>query len=270
MTSMLEPSRRAICCSVAPWKRKPAAYKSYVRLELASYGTGTAIYTHKYRDELEAIPRTTIVSQRLGILQNKGNFNDTCKTGSHQSIAKHAMGHGANHQLLRVSRHAPTGNEDDKSWDKVALRVAVAISAQPDTGQAGTPPDDAHCSVLPVILDPGSAPAMLREGIDTAPEGNDGAVVEFLRSACAANPSLPGKEDNSQDDAVSDKCAAHDKMSRALADVVALAESEGCNASKDHLYPGQERHCFSNDGVEGSDKLANDAQDTLLPVELQI
>lgn len=219
---------------------------------------------------MKAIPRTTIISQRLSILQNKGNFNDACKTGSHQGITKHGMGHGADHQLLRVSRHAPAGNENDKSRNKVALRVAVAISAEPDTGQAGAPPDDTHCSVLPVILDPGSAPAMLRKGIDAAPDSNNGAVVKLLRSASAADPSLSRKEDNSQEDAIGDKCAAHDKMSRALADVVALAETEGSNASKNHLHPGQERHCFSNDRVEGSDKLANHAQDTLLPMELQI
>lgn len=237
---------------------------------MAPYGTEAAICTYKNRDELEAIPRTTIISQRLSILQNKGNFNDTCKTSSHQGIAKHAMGHGTDHQRLRVSRHAPAGNEDDESWNKVALRIAVAISAQPDTGQAGTPPDDAHCSVLPIILDPGGAPAMFREGINAAPDGNNRAVVKFLRSASAADPGLSRKEDNSQDDAIGDKCATHDKMRGALADMVALAEAEGCNASKDHLHPGQKRHCFSNDRVEGSDKLANDAQDALLPVELQV
>lgn len=270
MTSMLEPSRRAICCSVAPWKRKPAAYKSYEKLEMASHGAATAICTYKNRDELKAVPRTAIVSQRLSILQNKCNFNDACKTSSHQSIAKHGMCHGADHQFLRVRGHAPAGNEDDKSRDKVALRVAVAISAQPDTGQTGTPPDNAHCSVLPIILDPGGTPTMLCEGIDTAPDGNNGAVVKLLRSACAANPGLSGKEDNSQNDAVSDKCATHDEMSCALADVIALAEAEGRDASKNHLHPGQKRHCFSNNGVEGSDKFANHAQDALLPVELQI
>lgn len=180
------------------------------------------------------------------------------------------MGHGADHQLLGVSRHAPAGNENDESRNKVALRVAVTISAKPDTGQAGTPPDDTHCSVLPIILDPGAAPAVLRKGIDAAPDRNDGAIVKLLRSSSAANPRLSRKEDNSQDDAISDKCATHDEMSRALADMVALAEAEGCNASKDHLYPGQERHCFSDDRVEGSDKLANHPQDALLPVELQI
>lgn len=270
MTSMLEPSRRAICCSVAPWKRKPAAYKSYERLEMASYDTSTALCTYKNRDELKAVPRTTIVSQRLSILQDKGNFNNTCKTGSHQSIAKHGMGHGADHQLLRVSRHAPAGYENDESRNKVALWVAIAISAKPDTGQAGTPPYDAHCSVLPIILDPGGAPAMLRKGIDAAPDSNDRAVVKLLRPASATDPSLSRKQNNSQDDAVSDKCATHDKMSRALADVVTLAEAEGCNASKDHLHPGQQRHCFSDDRVEGSDKLANHTQDALLPVKLQI
>lgn len=237
---------------------------------MASYDTSTAACTYKNRDELKAVPRTTIVSQRLSILQDKGNFNDTRKTGSHQSIAKHGMGHGADHQCLRVSRHAPAGYENDESRNKVALRVAVTISAKPDTSQAGAPPDDAHCSVLPIILDPGGAPAMFRKGIDAAPDSNDGAVVKLLRSASATDPSLSRKQDDSQDDAISDKCAAHDKMSRALADVITLAEAEGCNASKDHLHPGQERHYFSNNRVEGPDKLADHAQDALLPVELQI
>lgn len=169
-----------------------------------------------------------------------------------------------------MSRHAPAGNEDDEAWNKVALRVAIAISAQPDTGQAGTPPDDAHCSVLPIILDPGGAPAMLRKGINAAPNRNNGAVVKLLRSACTADPRLSRKEDDGQNNTISDESATHDKMSRALADVVALAEAEGCNAPKDHLHPGQKRHCFSNNRVEGPDKLSNHAQDTLLPVELQI
>lgn len=237
---------------------------------MTSYGTRTARCSYKNRNELEAIPRTAIVGQRLSVLQNKGNFNDACEAGSHQSVAKHGMGHGADHQLLRVSRHAPAGNENDKSRNEIALRVAIAISAEPDTGQAGTPPDDAHCSVLPIILDPGGAPAMFRKGIDEAPNRNDGAVVKFLRSASAADPSLSRKEDDCQDNAIGDECATHDEMSRALTDVVALAEAESRNASKDHLHPGQERHCFSDNRVEGSDKLANHAQDALLPVELQI
>lgn len=206
----------------------------------------------------------------MSILENKGNLNDTCKTSGHQGVTKHGVRHGADHQLLRVRRHAPTSDEDDESGDEVALRVTITISAQPNASQTRAPPDNTHCSVLPIILDPGGTPAVLREGVDAAPSGNDSAVVELLRSSCAANPDLSREQNNGQKDTVGNECASHDEVGCALTNVIALAETKGGDTSKDHLHPSEKRHRFANDGVEGSDKLANHAEGTLLPVKLQV
>lgn len=229
-----------------------------------------AICTYENGNVLEAVPRAAIVRQRLRILQNKRDFNDSCHASGHKGIAKHGVRHGANHQLLRVRRHAPASDEDDESRDEVALRVAVAVPAQPNTGQTSTPPNNSHCSVLPIILDPCGTPAMLSEGVDAAPDSDNGAVIKLLRPSRAADPDLSRKEDDGQKDAISDECTTHDEVSSALANVVPLAETKGGDTSKDHLHPGEKRHRFSNNGVEGPDKLPNHAEDALLPMELQV
>lgn len=226
--------------------------------------------TYENRNVLEAVPGAAIIGERLSILENKGNLNDTCKTSSHQGVTKHGVRHGADHQLLRVRRHAPTSDEDNESRDEVALRVTIAISAQPNTGQTRTPPDYAHCSVLPIILDPGGTPAVLRESVDAAPSGNDGAVVELLRSSRTTNPNLSREQNNGQKDTIGNECASHDKVGCALTNVIALAEAKGGDTSKDHLHPCEKRHRFANDRVEWSDKLANHAEGALLPVKLQV
>lgn len=226
--------------------------------------------TYKDGNVLEAVPGTAALVQRLFVLENKGNLNDTGDTDGHERLAKHGVCHGADHELLGVSRHGPAGDEDDKGGDKIALGVAVAITAHPDTSQAGAPPDNTHGRVLPVVPDPGGAPAMLSKGVDAAPDGNDGGIKEFLRTTGAAHPNLAPKEDNGQDNAVCDKCAAHNEVCSALAKVVALAEAESGNAAENHLNPGQQRHGLANDGVKGSDQQADSAVDAALPVALEV
>lgn len=147
------------------------------------------------------------------------------------------MGHGANHQLLRVRRHTPASNEDNKAWDEVALRPAVSVPAEPHTNQTSTPPDDTHGRVLPVVSDPGRAPAMLREGVDTTPSRDDGTVEEFLTAARTAEPDLANEQKNGEQHAIGDEGTAHDKVRQALAKMVALAEAQSRDATKDHLYP---------------------------------
>jgi hypothetical protein len=55
-----------------------------------------------------------------------------------------------------------------------------------------------------------------------------------------------------------------------LADVLALAETEGCNAAKDHLGPGEERHQLANDGVTRADQFPDLAINALFPMELEV
>ena len=219
---------------------------------------------------LEAVPRAAALVQRLFVLEDKGDFNDTSHTNSHQRLAKHGVRHGADHELLRMRRHGPAGDEDDKGGNKVALGVSVAVAAEPDTGQASAPPDDSHGGVLPVVLDPGGAPAVLGEGVDAAPDGNNGAVEELLRATGAADPNLSCEKNNGEENTVGDEGAAHDEVGSALAQVIALAEAERRDATKYHLDPGEQRHGLANDGVEWANQKTDAAVDAALPVALEV
>src|SRR5262249_40179560 len=159
--------------------------------------------------------------------------------------------------LLRMGRHGPTGHHDDEARDEVALGGPVPVLAQPYASQPCTPPDDAHSRVLPVVLDPGRTPAVLSEGVNASPGGDDAAVEELLRPACPAQPQLAHEEHESQQNAVGDEGAAHDEMSQTLADVVALAEAQRRDAAKEHLRPGQHRKRLAADAVQDADGRAD-------------
>jgi hypothetical protein len=181
--------------------------------------------------------------------QNKGNFDNSSNTDSHEGVSEHGVRSSTNHELLRMSRHAPASDKDDKSGNKVALWISIAVLAEPDTYQASRPPYNAHCGMLPVILDPVGAPAMLGKGVDTAPCGNCCAVVKLLRPTVSANPKLTNDQENCEKNTVSDECASHDEMSGALAGVISLTKAQGSNTAKDHLCPGHYWHQLSNDGM---------------------
>ena len=127
------------------------------------------------------------------------------------------MDHGAELELLRVGTHGPACHENDNARDEIAFRAAVAFAAEPDAEEASTPPDDAHARVLQIVFHPGTAPAVLGEGVDAAPSGDDEGVEELLTTAGAPKPELADEQEDGKDDAVADEGAAHDEMRKALA-----------------------------------------------------
>ena len=135
--------------------------------------------TYKWWNILPAVS-LSILRDGVCILQHKCNLNDPGSSSRHQSISKDSVDHCTEREVLRVSRHSPTSNEDDETRDEVPLGPSISLPAQPDTGQASTPPDNAHSCVLDVVCDPRSSPSMLSESIDTTPSSNECRVEEFL------------------------------------------------------------------------------------------
>lgn len=226
--------------------------------------------THKNRNILKTVRLISLVRHRRFVLENKRNLNDPRQTGAHQTIPKHLVRHGANHEFLRVRRHGPARHQQDKARDKVSLGRAVPVLAQPNTSETSSPPDDPHGGVLPIVADPGRAPAVFGKSVDAAPGGNNGAVEEFLATAGAAQPQLTDQKNDSQENTVGDKGAAHDKVSEALAEMVALAEAESGDAAKHHLDPGGEREGLPVDAVEDAKEGADAALEALFEVQLQV
>jgi len=146
------------------------------------------------REVLETMRIRPIGAEGAPIPQDKGDFDDPGGAGGHQSISKNTVHHRAERQELRVSGHGVAGQENDDSRNKIALRPAIPLPTQPDAEQTGAPPDDAHARVLEVVVDPGTAPAVFGEGVDTAPESNDQRVEEFLAPARPTQPVLAGEE----------------------------------------------------------------------------
>lgn len=105
----------------------------------------------------------------LLVTEDERDLYNSSQSSSHQGVAKHLVDHSAEHEMLWVTRHSPTSNEDDETRDEVALWSAMLVSAQPHPSKTRSPPDDAHSSVLDVVFDPSSTPVVLGEGIDAAP-----------------------------------------------------------------------------------------------------
>ena len=74
-------------------------------------------------------------------------------------------------------------------------------------------------------MDPWTAPAVLGEGVDAAPGGDDDAVEELLRAACTADPALADEEKEREHDTVADERAAHDEVSQTLSQVIVPTET---------------------------------------------
>ncbi len=103
--------------------------------------------------------------------------------------------------------------------------------------------------MLEIVFPPGLAPAVFGEGVDAAPGGDEKGVEEFLRASGAFGPGLADEEEDGEDDAVSDECGTHDEVRETLAEVVGVAESQGGDASEEHLHPTYYGHYFSDDSV---------------------
>lgn len=204
------------------------------------------------------------------VTEHKANLDDTGHTCSHEGVSKSLVGHGTDHQFLRVGGHGPAGNEDDKARNKVALRRAVPPTAEPNAGQAGAPPNNAHGGVLPVVLDPGGAPSVLGEGVDAAPGGNDDAVEELLGATGATQPQLADQQGQGHEDTVGDESAAHDEVGQALAEVVALAETLGGDATEQQLDPGDDGENLAADAVYAANPGANTGVETPLKMQLEV
>ena len=222
------------------------------------------------RKELEAVLLVQVLRNSIGVAEDKANLDDAGQASGNQSVAKDGMDHGGEHERLRVARHAPAGECNDHSGDKVALGSSATIATEPDADETGGPPDDAHGRVLQVIVDPGTAPAVLGKGIDAAPCGDDERVEEFLTAACAFKPGLTDKKEDGEQNAVGDEGGTHDEVSGALARVVAPAEAEGGDASEQHLHPGCDGNGLANDTVGRHQPAADLAQEAALDVEAEV
>lgn len=259
--------------------KKPEAYRSYAhqqsQLQLITSSTmeeegSQTPTTYKRRDVLEAVNIIAIFGNANLVVQHEGHFDNARHANSHESVAKSLVRHGADHQLLGVSGHGPAREENDEAWDEVALRGPVSRTAQPYASQAGAPPDYTHGGMLPVVLDPSGAPAMLSKGVDAAPGGNHDRVEEFLGAARAFDPKLTNKQENGQEYAIGDESTAHDEVSQTLADMFALAEAQGGDATKDQLYPDDDGEGFAGDAVDGADIGTDAALDALFEVQPEV
>ena len=211
-----------------------------------------------------------VLRHRRLVAQHKRDLHDPRQTRRHKGVPKHAVRHGADHELLRVRRHGPPGQEQHEPGHKVALGLAVPVPAQPHARQAGAPPDDAHGRVLPVVPHPVGAPPVLGEGVDAPPRRDDGAVKELLAAPGAAEPELADEQQDRQHDAVRDEGAAHDEVCQALAEVVALAEAQRGNPAKHHLDPRKEGEGLAVDAVQLAHDGPDARVDALLEVKLEV
>ena len=226
--------------------------------------------TYKDRNILEAVRLAPILRHARLVLQDERNLNHSGNTNTHEAVAKRLVRHGTDHECLGMRRHSPAGDKDHESRDEVALGRTVPASAQPNTCQPSTPPDNAHGRVLPVVPDPCGAPAVLGEGVDAAPRRNHHAVEELLATAGPAQPDLSNQEQDQEQDSVGDEGATHNKMRRTLAYVLPLAETKRCDAAEKHLYPRNHREGLAVDAVNKSDRGANAPVDTPFEVQLEV
>lgn len=99
-------------------------------------------------------------------------------------------------------------------------------------------------------MSPLLAPPMLGERVDTAPNRNNDRVKELLTPTRPSEPKLTHQQEDRKKDPVGDKRTSHDKMCQTLSHVIIMAESQGRNPPKYHLYPTCDRHYFPDDSVD--------------------
>lgn len=172
--------------------------------------------------------------------------------------------------MLGMSAHCPARDENDNGWDQIAFWLSRSRTTEPDTNQAGCPPNDAHRGVLKVVVAPGLAPSVLGKGVDAAPCGDDKAVEEFLASSCPSQPHLAHEEQDDEDDAICDESAAHDEVCQALACMVGSTEAQRGNASKHELNPGDDWQSFPHDSMSLDNHLPDCRVYALFEMKLEI
>lgn len=212
----------------------------------------------------------SVNTQRVAILEHKRNLNDPDQPRRHQRVSKHGMNLLTERQVLRMSRHAPASQHDHQRGDQIALRLAVALSAQPHAQQARAPPDNPHSRVLQIVVHPGMAPAMLRKSVDAAPGRDDSRIEELLAPAGAPQPVLAHQQEDGEQDAVRDERAAHDEVRQALPQVITPAEPLRGDAAKEHLYPADHRHRLPEKAVRQNKISPHPPVDASLQMQLQI
>lgn len=211
---------------------------------------------------------------RLGesrlIPQNERDLNNARQTRRHQGVPEDSVDHGTDHQLLGMRRHSISGNQDDNSRNEVTLRTSAASTAEPHTQQTSTPPDNAHSSMLEVIVHPSGTPAVFGKSIDTAPSGDDEGIEEFLAAAGPAQPILADQQEDGQTDTVRDEGGAHNEMGQTLAEMVIAAEAERGNATEEHLRPAEDGHGLADDAVGQHEDPSDAGLARLLQVQFEI
>jgi hypothetical protein len=222
------------------------------------------------RHVLEAVGIRAIGCGGASIFQDERDLDNTSRSCRHQRIPKNGVDHGRDREMLRMRGHGPAGHEDHNTRNEVPLRPSVSCAAQPNADQTSCPPYDTHGGVLQVVVAPFLSPAVLGEGVDAAPSSDHERVEEFLAPSGTPQPNLSNQEQDDKHDSVGDKGAAHDEMSQTLSGVVGPAESKRCDAAKDKLHPGNNRHCLANKSVCPDYDPPYLCVDALLEVELQI
>lgn len=180
------------------------------------------------------------------------------------------MDHGADHGMLRMTRHGIPSQHDDDTRHQVALRLAVALPAEPHAQQTGAPPDNTHGGVLQVIMHPRPAPAVLGKRVDAPPDGDDQGVKKLLTPAGPTQPELSDEKHDHQQDTVRDKRTAHDKVRHALSQVVVATESQRRDPAEQHLRPTHHRHGLTKHPMQDDDEPPDLPIDSLGQVQLQI
>lgn len=118
---------------------------------------------------LEATRTRSALVLRSGIFQQEADFNDSGQSRRHESIAKSRVRLLRDHEILRMAGHCPAGQQNDQRGDDVALRETISRPAEPHAQQTGTPPYNAHGSMLQVVMHPSRSPSMFGEGVDASP-----------------------------------------------------------------------------------------------------
>lgn len=227
------------------------------------------------RKVLEAVDLVIVLAIRGDIegclvAKDEADFDDPGKTCSHKRIAKDGMYVRAEFEALWVTTHAPSGHHDHDTRNEVTAWTSLAIARKPDADKTGSPPDDAHASVLQVVCNPWASPSVFSESVDASPKTDHQAVPELLASAAPLQKLLAVQEHDREHDAVPYERRAHDEMRSALPNMISTAESLACDSTKDHLYPSSHWHDTSQNSVRLHLVWPDLSQETPLQMQSQV
>lgn len=111
---------------------------------------------------------------------------------------------------------------------------------------------------------------MFRKGVNAAPCGDEKGIEEFLAAAGPFQPYLAYQKNDREDYAITNECAAHDEVSKALTQVIALAEPKSGNATEEHLHPADDGHQLSHNPVSEDGISAHAGVDPFFQMEFEI